>query len=164
MRMNPRAAVQADSDTAIAPVGARASPFKIDFFPPGARRWLIAMPRTRWRWTGKAELQFDGNETILRGRRARRFLPTAPQEIHFPSSDVLDVNTSGAAVQCQVKQPEGKPEPLSFWASDANAAQFIAARWPKEQSVGFQERAALTSWPRRDSTSLRGVPTTGLRR
>jgi membrane associated rhomboid family serine protease len=115
----------------------------IHFSPPGNKRWLRPSPVSRWRWTGDAELHFDGNDTILRGCRARPFMHSTPQELRFASSDVLDVETTDKAVRCKVRRAASKAEPLAFWTDSADIAKAIALRWPKEQSVAFQERTAF---------------------
>jgi len=111
----------------------------IRFSPPGANKWLVARPKSRWRWTGQGNIRFEGIETVIRGRRARPFWSSAKQEVRFPNSDVINVVVEGSAVRCEVKQPYGKSEALAFWAGDDAAARQIASNWPAERTAAFSQ-------------------------
>jgi hypothetical protein len=77
------------------PAHSRASLYSVSFAAPGPGRWFVAQSKTRWHWTGAGQLEFDGADIVLRGRRTRTLWSSAPQEIRFATTDVIDVAASG---------------------------------------------------------------------
>jgi rhomboid protease GluP len=114
----------------------------IRFSPPGANKWFVARTKSRWQWTGEGAIAFEGDETVIRGRRTRFLWFPGKQEIRFASSDVINVVLEGLSVRCEVKQSYGKPEPLVFWASDDASARRIASHWPTERTAAFSQALA----------------------
>ncbi|HEX9140476.1 MAG TPA: rhomboid family intramembrane serine protease [Steroidobacteraceae bacterium] len=131
------------SESSDASETARTSSFVISFTAPGAGQWFVAQSKTRWHWKGPGQLGVEGSDVVLRGRRSRTLWTSAPQEIRFPAGDVIDVAVADRRVSFAVTQSKGAAEPVSLWASDAQAAAAIAAMLPQAQSEHYQEHKAF---------------------
>jgi rhomboid protease GluP len=114
--------------------------YAVDFSDPDHPRRLLPRRSASWKLAGAGELSIEPDQLILRGRRRRLLLSSAPHEVAIPADQVHNVAQTGRHVRCDVTTPYAADRELQLWAADEATAQEIARRLPQERTARFAQQ------------------------